>query len=82
MFYLYRGFFQPFQSRLLEHADYHTFPENHTEILVRPFLLFGLFGYKLDGHKFLKAKLRYSLGGVNAGFSKCTIFQIFKEVTF
>ena len=36
------------------------FCENHTEILIRPSLLFGLFCYKWDAHKFLKAKVRYS----------------------
>ena len=36
------------------------FCENRTEILMRYFLSFGLFDYKLDAHKFLRAKVRYS----------------------
>ena len=40
--------------------------EWYTEILIRHFLSFGLFDYKRDTHKFLKARVRYS--PVDSGF--------------
>ena len=61
MFLLYRGFFRPFQSQLLEHAEWIFFCENRTEIMIRHFLSFCLFSCKWDAHKFSKARVRYSL---------------------
>ena len=59
MFFLYQRFFWRFQSWLLEHADCYILCENRTEIFIKHFLPFRLFGYKWDPHEFLKARVRY-----------------------
>ena len=43
---VYRGFLWPFKTQLLKRAECYLFLEDCTNILIRHFLPFGLFGCK------------------------------------